>query len=112
MWDSVLLSHADRTRIVSAEDRARVTAGNGDTYPVFLVDGRVAGLWWAADDGGGRARIELEPFRVLAPADRLALEGEADRVAAFIAPVEPRVYARYRTGRDRARGRASAAATG
>lgn len=105
MWDSVLLAHADRTRIVSDEDRARVVAVNGDTYPTFLVDGRVAGLWWAADDGGGRVRVELEPFRPVGAAERRALGAEAERLAAFVAPVEPRVYARYRAGRDRRAGR-------
>ena len=104
MWDSVLLAHADRTRVVSDADRARVVAVNGDTYPAFLVDGRVAGLWWAAEDGGGRVRVDLEPFRPLAAADRRALEAEAERVAAFVAPVEPRVYARYRASRDRRAG--------
>lgn len=101
MWDSVLLAHADRTRIVSDEYRARVVAVNGDTYPSFLVDGRVAGLWWSADDGGGRVRIELEPFRALGAGDRRTLEAEAARVADFVAPIEPRVYAHYRTSRDR-----------
>jgi hypothetical protein len=104
MWDSVVLAHADRTRIVSDADRARVVAVNGDTYPTFLVDGRVAGLWWAVVDGGGRVRLDLEPFRPLPVAHRRALEAEAERVAAFVAPVEPRVYARYRASRDRRAG--------
>jgi hypothetical protein len=105
MWDSVLLAHADRTRVVSDADRAHVVAVNGDTYPTFLVDGRVAGLWWAADDGGGRVRLDLEPFRPLGAADRRALEAEAERVATFVAPVDPRLYARYRASRDRRAGR-------
>jgi uncharacterized protein YcaQ len=106
MWDSVLLAHADRTRIVSDEDRGRVVAVNGDTYPTFLVDGRVAGLWWSVAGAGDRARVELEPFRRLAAADRRALEAEGERLAAFVDPIEPGVYRRYRVGRDR---RASAA---
>ena len=59
MWDGLVLGHADRTRVISDEDRARVVAGNGDTYPSFLVDGRVAGLWWTTGDrrrAGDRAR--------------------------------------------------------
>ena len=65
MWDGLVLGHADRTRVIDDEDRARVVAGNGDTYPTFLVDGRVAGLWWTRRGGGG-PEIELEPFRRLA----------------------------------------------
>jgi hypothetical protein len=101
MWDSLLLAHADRTRIVSDADRARVIAGNGDTYPTFLVDGRVAGLWWAVEGPGGRVRIELEPFRPLRPADRQALDGEGERLAALLGAREPGTYRRYRASRDR-----------
>ncbi len=100
MWDGLVLGHADRTRVISDEDRARVVAGNGDTYPTFLVDGRVAGLWWTR---GGRAgpEIELEPFRPLPRADRAALEAEGAGLAAFLADREPAAYARYRASRDR-----------
>jgi winged helix DNA-binding protein len=98
MWDSTLLAFADRTRVVSDEDRVRVIARNGDTLPVFLIDGVVAGRWWATADGG-RTRLELEPFRRLAAADRRTLEGLADRLAAFVAPHEPNVYARYQRWR-------------
>ncbi|MEO5964660.1 MAG: crosslink repair DNA glycosylase YcaQ family protein, partial [Candidatus Limnocylindrales bacterium] len=100
MWDSVLLAHADRTRVISNADRALVVDVNGDTYPTFLVNGRVAGLWWARATSVGTT-IDLEPFRPLRQADRLSLESEAERLAAFVAPLEPDVYRRYRVGRDR-----------
>jgi hypothetical protein len=106
MWESSLLAFADRTRIVSDADRALVIAANGDTLPSFLVDGRVAGLWWAEQDAAGRTRIVLEPFRRLATADRRALEGEGERLAAFVEPLEPTVYARYRRTRARRTSRA------
>ena len=47
MWDSTILAFADRTRLISDEDRRVVIARNGDTLPTFTVDGVVAGLWWA-----------------------------------------------------------------
>ena len=57
MWDSVLLAHADRTRIISDADRAVVIAKNGDTLPTFTVDGRVArAVVGRARDGGRRTR--------------------------------------------------------
>ena len=96
MWDEILLGFRDRTRVISGEDRARVVGRNGDVLPTFLVDGRVAGFWWAEPDGAG-TRVVLEPFRRLAAADQRALEAEADRLARFVAPLEPAVYARYRT---------------
>jgi Winged helix DNA-binding domain len=98
MWDSTVLAFADRTRIVSDADRARIIARNGDTLPVILVDGVVAGRWWAVTDRE-RTRIELEPFRRLAAQDRRALEALADRLARFVEPYEPRVYARYQRWR-------------
>jgi Winged helix DNA-binding domain len=98
MWDSTVLAFADRTRIVADEDRPKVVARNGDTLPVFLVEGVVAGRWWASAERG-RTRIELEPFRRLRAADRRALVEQADRLAAFVEPHEPHVYARYQRWR-------------
>lgn len=99
MWDSLLLAHQDRTRIISDADRGAVIARNGDTLPTFLVDGRVAGLWWAAAEPGGRTRIAIEPFRAIPPTARRALDIEAERLAAFVEPAEPRVYGRYQRWR-------------
>ena len=100
MWDSTLLALADRTRLISDADRRVVIARNGDTLPTFTVDGVVAGLWWAEAESGGRTRIVIEPFRPpLSRADARALEREAERLAAVVAPLEPAVYARYQRWR-------------
>ena len=98
MWDSTVLAFADRTRMVSDADRARIIARNGDTLPVILVDGVVAGRWWAVTERE-RTRIELEPFRRIEAQDRRALEALGDRLARFVEPYEPRVYARYQRWR-------------
>ncbi|HET9085088.1 MAG TPA: winged helix DNA-binding domain-containing protein [Candidatus Limnocylindrales bacterium] len=98
MWDSTILAHDDRTRIISDDERGRVVARNGDTLATILVDGVVAGRWWAAVEDG-RTRLELEPFRRLAVADRIALDELAERLARFVEPLEPAVYARYRRWR-------------
>lgn len=98
MWDSTVLAYDDRTRLVSDMDRARIVATNGDTLPVFLVDGSVAGRWWAVAESG-RTRIDLEPFRRLRAGDRLALEELGDRLARFVEPHEPAVYSRYQRWR-------------
>jgi hypothetical protein len=103
MWDSLLLAYGDRTRVVSDEHRRVVIARNGDTLPTFLVDGRVAGLWWAEADDGAGSRIVLEPFGLLSNADRQALEVEGDALADFVAKREPEVYRRYRYTRARER---------
>ena len=94
MWDSSVLAHDDRTRVVSDRIGRGIIARNGDTLPIILVDGVVAGRWWAVADGG-RTTIEIEPFRRLAARDRVALERLAERLARFVEPEEPAVYARY-----------------
>jgi hypothetical protein len=100
MWDSVLLAHADRTRILADEHRRLVIARNGDVLPSFLVDGRVAGLWWTEPDGP-TTRVVLEPFGRLPRPFARELERAGARLAAFVGPLEPRVYARYRQTRAR-----------
>jgi winged helix DNA-binding protein len=45
MWDSVLLAHADRSRVIPSDYRRLVTRQNGDVLPTLLVDGYVAGVW-------------------------------------------------------------------
>lgn len=98
MWDSTMLAYAERSRLLGDVEPGHVVARNGDTLPVFLVDGVVAGRWWAEVEGG-RTRIELEPFRPLSRADRRGLETLGDRLARFVEPHEPRVYARYQRWR-------------
>ncbi|MBA2300981.1 MAG: winged helix DNA-binding domain-containing protein [Chloroflexi bacterium] len=99
MWDSTLLAFADRTRLISDEDRRVVIARNGDTLPTFTVGGVVAGLWWAEPDGSG-SRIVIEPVRQpFDVADARALELESERLAELIGPLEPAVYKRYQRWR-------------
>ena len=100
MWDSILLAYRDRTRVISDADRQRVVSRNGDVLPTFLVDGVVSGFWWAERDGSG-TRIMLEPFRRLTAGERRAVDAEGERLAAFLGPREPAVYARYRESRAR-----------
>ena len=100
MWDSTILAFADRTRLISDEDRRVAVARNGDTLPTFTVDGVVAGLWWAKVEAGGRTRIAIEPFRPpLARSDARALEHEAEQLSEVVAPLEPAVYSRYQRWR-------------
>jgi hypothetical protein len=78
MWDSTLLAHADRTRILPERYRSTVIRPNGDVLKTFLVDGFVAGLW-ALRDG----RVELEPFEPLRPTVERELRREATALASF-----------------------------
>jgi hypothetical protein len=78
MWDSVLLAHDDRSRILPDEYRRTVIANNGDVRQTFLVDGFVAGTWKL--EGG---RVQVEPFERLPTGVARELEREAARLAAF-----------------------------
>jgi hypothetical protein len=74
-YDNVLLGHADRTRIVSDEDRKQVMPGRALVRPTILIDGFVHGTW--SFIGGD---LRLVPFRPLPAADRQALDDEVDRL--------------------------------
>jgi hypothetical protein len=93
-FDNLLLSHADRARIISDADRKRVFTVNGIIRATFLVDGFVAGMWRIVRGvGAGGARgsrgagssavLEIEPFRPVGEADRAALAEEGARLLAF-----------------------------
>lgn len=97
MWDSVLLAYQDRSRLLVEPYRRRVIQKNGDFLPVFLVDGMVAGLWRADAKQDGRTSIRWQPFEPLPPAVEEELAVEAERLAAFVEPLEPAVYRRYAT---------------
>jgi hypothetical protein len=100
MWDSLLLAHADRRRVLADEHRPLVIARNGDVAPTVLVDGEVAGLWWMEPDGP-RHRLVVEPFLDWSPAVAVAVAAEGERLAAFLEPYEPAVFGRYRRSRAR-----------
>ena len=77
-FDNLVLSHADRRRVVSDEHRALVIEG-GEVRPAFLVDGFVAGIWSLE-----RGRVQLEPFVSLSRSVRRELADEASRLEAFV----------------------------
>jgi hypothetical protein len=90
MWDSILLAYADRGRIIPAEYRAVVIRSNGNVLPTLLVDGYVAGVWRAIDEG-----IEATAFRRLPGEAWDGLAEEARGLMSFLASREPLVYRRY-----------------
>ncbi|WP_344397868.1 winged helix DNA-binding domain-containing protein [Streptomyces longisporus] len=73
-FDNLLLSHADRTRVVPAEYWGRSWVGN-QAYCTFLVDGFLAGVW-RLEEGA----LVIEPFGTLGKAQRAELEEEAVRM--------------------------------
>lgn len=90
MWDSLLLAHADRSRVMPDELRKVVIRANGDVLPTLLVDGRVAGVWRVAEGG-----VEGRALRPITDADWTSLEAEATRLVDLLADRELRPYRRY-----------------
>jgi len=73
-FDNLLLSHADRSRVVPPEVKGRNWQGN-QAYCTFLVDGFLAGVWRL--DGGV---LTIEPFGPLGKRQREELVQEAERM--------------------------------
>lgn len=75
-FDQMILSYADRTRVIPDACRKRVITQNGLVKGTLLVDGQVCGLW---DIKATRkaAVLELSPFEKLAKRDLTALEKSA-----------------------------------
>ncbi|RVU16108.1 winged helix DNA-binding domain-containing protein [Streptomyces antnestii] len=83
-FDNILLSHADRGRIITEEQRKLVFTRNGLIKPTFLVDGFVRGMW-RIEQKRKEAVLVMEPFGPLARKDRDALAEEAGALLAFAA---------------------------
>jgi hypothetical protein len=84
-FDNLILSHADRARVVSKEDRPRLSSLNGIFPGTILVDGFVAGMWRITRSRRS-AMLTLELFGPVSPRDRDALAAEAGRLLGFAAP--------------------------
>jgi hypothetical protein len=83
-FDHLLLSHADRTRIMEESYRRRVITSNGIVKAVILIDGFVAGLW-TIEERGHTAVLQIESFSPLSLEQRLLLEKEGERLLRFAA---------------------------
>ncbi len=77
-YDNLVLSHADRSRVVADAHRPFIATANLQIRATFLVDGVVAGVW-KTERKKSAATLSLEPLVPLsAPArGQLAEEGES-----------------------------------
>jgi hypothetical protein len=81
-YDNLLLAHADRSRIIADEHRARVVTKNLRVLATFLVDGVVAGTWSIARKTKS-ATLTIAPFGKVSRADRSALIAEGEQLVRF-----------------------------
>ena len=85
-FDNLVLSHGDRSRVISAENAKRLATINGVIPGTVLIDGFVAGMWQLARNRAA-ATLTIELFGPMR--ERAALAAEAERVLAFGAPGVP-----------------------
>jgi hypothetical protein len=85
-FDNVLLSHADRTRIVSDEDRRRFgVIATRRSYGTALVDGRV-GVMWRTEREKAKATLEVLSLRPTTKGELTELSAEGAALLEFLAP--------------------------
>ena len=84
-YDNLTLSHADRTRMLSEEDRRRLWTRNGVVPGLVLVDGFAAGLW-RLTTARGTATTSVETFRPVPKNVRGQIVDEAAAMLRFAAP--------------------------
>ncbi|WP_338905636.1 winged helix DNA-binding domain-containing protein [Streptomyces nigra] len=82
-FDNLLLSHADRTRVIPPANRGRTWQAN-TFYCPLLVDGFLAGVWRIIGDA-----LVIEPFTDLSRAERTEVTEEAERVLGVLHAQEP-----------------------
>jgi hypothetical protein len=85
-FDNLVLSHADRSRVISAENTKRLYTSNGVFPGSVLIDGFVAGIWRLATTRG-MTTLTIELFGPMRERD--ALVREAERVLACCSPDGP-----------------------
>ncbi|MFG6201547.1 winged helix DNA-binding domain-containing protein [Nonomuraea sp. JJY05] len=78
-YDNLLLSHADRSRMFTDNRRVPLPPGNGARTGTLLVDGTWRGVWSLR-----AGEIHVEPFTPLSPAERDAVEPEAELLRGFL----------------------------
>ena len=86
-FDNLILSHADRTRVISDDYRRVIASRNGMVPATVLVDGFVRGTW-KTERTRGKVTLVIEPFEPLPKMDRDALAAEGERLIGFLAEPE------------------------
>ena len=93
-YDNLILSHADRTRVISGEHRPKVFLSAARVRATFLVDGFVRGAW-KIEKNRRAATLVIEPFEPLADENRNVLTEEGERLLRFVADGSETVDVRF-----------------
>ena len=81
-YDNLFVAHADRSRVVAEPDRGRLILDGRQIVGTVLVDGFARGTWKIRRTGG-RAVLEVAPFRRMTAGEAAAVGQEAERLLEF-----------------------------
>lgn len=84
VYDNVVLSHADRTRIIRPIDRKRTGYMEGVSFGSVLINGFVGATWTIKREAKKRT-LRIVALDRLSKRDRAAIEEEGTRLLAFVA---------------------------
>ena len=83
-YDNVLLSHADRSRVIAEKRPVVLFPGNGAVMGNLLVDGFYRATWKIVRDKDS-ATLTVDPFAGLSKKDIAEVSAEGERLLAFAA---------------------------
>jgi hypothetical protein len=83
-YDNLLLSHADRRRVIPHAYPVPLWPGNGATQGTLLIDGVWDAIWKITAEA-----LTITPFRRLTAAEESAITEEAARLLAFACSANP-----------------------
>lgn len=81
-FDNLIISHADRSRVISEDAYKQVFLSAARVMPTILVDGVVAGRWNTERDSAA-ATLRVEAFQPFDPQTETALIAEGERLLRF-----------------------------
>jgi hypothetical protein len=85
VYDNLLLSHADRTRVIADDLRPRLLASAALAAGSVLVDGYVAATWRVASSGR-TSMLSVTPLVPIPAREEAGLRTEGERLLGLIAP--------------------------
>lgn len=81
-YDNLLLSHADRSRVLPDGRKVPLPGGNGASVGTVLLDGYVQGIWKKTRQRN-TATLRITHFAPLSAAERAAVVEEGERLLSF-----------------------------
>jgi hypothetical protein len=93
-FDTFVLGHEDRSRLVADEHRGKLVTKNLQVKAVFLVDGMVGGTWAIARSKQG-ALLTFEPFGKVEKRVKALLDEEAEGMVKFAEPDAKKIEVRW-----------------